>query len=356
MAAHSDDVVNLDVGGAPFRSSVLTLSSNSRYFESIFRKEWETSTVIFLDQEPVHFAVLLEYMRQGCIEVEKLNIGVVLLAEFLGIDKLIAAMKCIAYCNLNPEFSDSDEDAVVAFDGEFHSIQSAVSRGILPQFLMRKKPSGKEYAMIEVDGEYVVRYFNLNTVDFLSTVLAPCRPHHGRVEEADELLDCLNWLSKNGFRYFEDDESSRMARIMYTGLLPQLIFSFSRPAGHSRPLSDLRTLIIDKARTTDCAPRKKYAIMLQIAGSFAVKADVGETREFGVPNELVAASRYTFPVANASCIEALTWLDQEGYTERENELFEKVFVKICSIAISEDADEVVEAVQLFSKTILNNEE
>ena len=124
------DRVVLDVGGTKFITSVSTLTSNSSYFASLLSDHWlEQSDTngddeIFIDQDPVPFKVLLAYMRRGNIKVDDIDTDVLSLAEFLGMERFLLAVKVRWYCNIGrgPVVTTDDEIAAV-IDQEYGGIR-----------------------------------------------------------------------------------------------------------------------------------------------------------------------------------------------------------------------------------------
>ena len=145
--------ITLDVGGTTFTTSSDTLTSNSTYFASLFRR-WSSSSdsnddynidgttnnnEIFIDQDPEPFRILLAYMRRGQIRVDDIDESVLSLAEFLGIDQLLLAVKIRWYCNIGTGpiiigLSTTDEDIAIEFDKEHGGIRRALSSGLFPYF------------------------------------------------------------------------------------------------------------------------------------------------------------------------------------------------------------------------------
>jgi hypothetical protein len=163
MSSSGAGRIVVDVGGTKFLTATKTLATNSTYFASLFRGEWSESSAhdgeeddVFLDQDPVAFGKLLQYMRRGMIKVEDVDIDVLILAEFLGLDKLILAAKVRWYCNIGkgPVISESDEDIAAAFDEVHGGILKAISNGLFPFFLKQDDVNAdKDYAVITVDYE-----------------------------------------------------------------------------------------------------------------------------------------------------------------------------------------------------------
>jgi len=162
--------VRLDVGGRIFVSSVPTLTAASAYFRARFSDEWcnevESSSSIecFLDQDPGPFEHLLSFMRNGFIKSEDINEGVLIQAEFLGIERLLQAVKCWASLQLHShrfvcvddskantkvEMEGILNEIVSSFDEEYGGIMGAIATGILPSSLMCSLVAEeKEYSSI----------------------------------------------------------------------------------------------------------------------------------------------------------------------------------------------------------------
>jgi hypothetical protein len=103
-----------------------------------------------VDQDFEEFSVLQSFMRLGSVDSSERTEKVLLQAEFLGMDRLLAAVKCVAYCNVNSSFTGSCEKAVAAFDFEHQGVAAAVPARVLPTYLTKQKGEKKEYAKIKV--------------------------------------------------------------------------------------------------------------------------------------------------------------------------------------------------------------
>ena len=157
----------VDVGGTKFFTAVETLTSNSTYFASLLGGNWNESAAlgeedVFLDQDPIAFGKLLEYMRRGLIKVEDVDIGVLILAEFLGLNRLILAVKVRWYCNIGkgPVSAESDEAIAVAFDEVHGGISKAISNGLFHFFLRQDDvDADKDLAVVSVSCEHDYQVF-----------------------------------------------------------------------------------------------------------------------------------------------------------------------------------------------------
>ena len=113
--------ITLNVGGTKFITTVTTLALNSSYFANILSGTWAESndgSEIFLDQDPILFGILLAYMRDGMIRVCDINARVLALAEFLGLEKLLLAVKVRWYQNIQGHVLSTEEEIAAAFDQE----------------------------------------------------------------------------------------------------------------------------------------------------------------------------------------------------------------------------------------------
>lgn len=135
----ASDRIVLDVGGTKFITAISTLTSNSTYFSSLLSGNWIESNngdEIFIDQIPSAFTILLDYMRRGSIKVDDISTDVLLLAEFLGIEKLLIAIKVRWYNNIGRgEVLNNDEEIATKFDEVYGGISKAISTGLFPYFL-----------------------------------------------------------------------------------------------------------------------------------------------------------------------------------------------------------------------------
>ncbi|EJK73860.1 hypothetical protein THAOC_04497 [Thalassiosira oceanica] len=148
--------LTLNVGGERFVTSASTLTSNSHYFTALLSGDWVESgdEELYIDQDPAAFKVLLGYMRRGLIKVDDVDEDVLLLAEYLGTERLISAVKVRWLVNLGrgPYLADdcSDEEIVAAFDEEYGGVSSAITAGLLQYFRKANDRVGKEYAEIDM--------------------------------------------------------------------------------------------------------------------------------------------------------------------------------------------------------------
>ncbi|EJK67078.1 hypothetical protein THAOC_11936 [Thalassiosira oceanica] len=146
--------LTLNVGGEEFAASASTLTSNSHYFAALLSGDWSESgdDELYVDQDPEAFKVLLDYMRSGMVKVSAVDEKVLLLAEFLGVERLVSAAKIRWLVNMGrgPSLSEdcSDEDIVAAFDREYGGISEAIGAGFFRYFLKMNDEAQKEFSEI----------------------------------------------------------------------------------------------------------------------------------------------------------------------------------------------------------------
>ncbi|EJK70022.1 hypothetical protein THAOC_08658 [Thalassiosira oceanica] len=148
----------LNVGGEEFAASASTLTSNSHYFAALLSGDWAESgdEELYVDQDPEAFRVLLGYMRSGMVKVSAVDEKVLLLAEFLGVERLVSAAKIRWLVNLGrgPSLSGDcpDGDIVAAFDREYGGISEAIGAGFFRYFKEMNDKAQSEFAEIRFIG------------------------------------------------------------------------------------------------------------------------------------------------------------------------------------------------------------
>ena len=347
--------VELDVGGRIFKVAPSTLGSNSIYFQDLLRDHLDTphDEPIFVDQDPDPFADLLSFMRIGCMQADKLTTSVLLLAEFLGMDRLLSAVKFRAFCNLNPCFPGSEEEAIRSFDAAYSSIREAIASGKLPKALTTPLQEPKEYCSLVLfrkDSRAFINAPDGDDVLFLHSEPVACvclgwKPSRDgsrinyeevRGEGCITFLDCLNWLSKNGFRTYERDVNITFNDVYRCW--KNLIFSRISKGACWENRSDLSKIILDPDGGNDTfLPEKRYALLVpglasQYLGVY-IKADVGNQEDLSISIEQHGARREASTISmecGESVLKAMGWLQKWGYTKRETpleEIFEEIVEK-----------------------------
>ena len=203
MLVNKRGATTINVGGTRFQTAASTLMSNSTYFASFFSDKWSKSSSdakaennedeIFLDQDPIVFAKLLSYMRKGMIRIEDIDMDVLFLAEFLGMERLLLAIKVRWYCNIGkgPVDLESDEAIATAFDEVHGGIVKAISNGLYPSFQEQDNVNAEQdLALLTVYEEnYDSRVYVERIVNGIPGVPIEC----------DGIFGALNGLHANGF-------------------------------------------------------------------------------------------------------------------------------------------------------------
>lgn len=188
------DRIVVNAGGTKFLTTTQTLTSNSAYFASLLGGEWMESAEnkeddLFLDQDPNAFGKLLSFMRTGMIKIEDIDIYVLILAEYLGIEKLLW------YCNIGkgPVDLNSDDAIAVAFDSVHGGISKAISNGLFRYFHKQNDDAEKDLAVITMNGEPT------NHVQVNEIVHGTAGP----TIHCNEFIGALNGLHANGYASYE---------------------------------------------------------------------------------------------------------------------------------------------------------
>ena len=356
----------VDVSGTKFLTAAETLTSNSTYFASLLRGNWSESAFhghhgeeddIFLDQDPVAFGKLLGYMRRGMIKVDDVDIDVLILAEFLGLDRLILAAKVRWYCNIGkgPVSAKSDEDIAAAFDEVHGGISKAISNGLFPFFLKQDDVNAdKDYAVMTVfleGGVFVHQIVNGTPIQDL--VIS------GGVNLG--IFGACNGLQADGFtspgHALNDDDE-------YTG---KVRMSFSRRK-HSAIRNGNATAIfipthdeMDKMRANSA---KQFAVCITNADEDSA-AYIIAPAEFGSANETVDVVNYYSANISNPYSEAIIRLNEEEDRDKlydwllthnfttpetwvlESDMIRSWFIDLFSLRFSSKSE-----IQVFSRPLL----
>ncbi|KAL7534804.1 hypothetical protein ACHAWF_004957 [Thalassiosira exigua] len=200
----ASDIVAVNVGGTKFVTAIVTLTASSDYFASLLAGDWAESYAsgdkeLFLDHDPVPFAVLMVYMRSGTIKIEDITPDVLFLAQFLAMEKLLAAVKTRWYINIGkhqvpaPDCDDFEQVTASLFDKEYVDVSNAIKSGLFP-FI--RKPNNddceRDFAVISMN--------TLNcTVDHVSEYIAGAEWQI----ESRNILGALNGLYSKGYELSE---------------------------------------------------------------------------------------------------------------------------------------------------------
>jgi len=283
----ASDRVVLDVGGTKFITSASTLTSNSAYFASLSDNWIESNNgddEIFIDQDPVPFKILLAYMRRGNIKVDDIDTDVLSLAEFLGMERLLLAIKVRWYRNIGkgPVVSTDDEIAV-AFDKR--GGMKAISSGLFPYFLRPNDvDADKDYAVLSITDE-----------GYKLKEAGKSGPEH----ETYGIYGALNSLHLKRYTYHESQ------------LRTNETYTFSRR----------KHATIDRSGATDIFIPNNNEIVGQERKSYVKQFVAVVDHE----NENVAFRSIRYHRQNDAVItNPGSWLEENGFVTREDE-YERIF-------------------------------
>lgn len=280
----TDDRIVIDVGGTKFVTTPQTLTSNSTYFHTLIHdSDWtDDGQGIFLDRDPVAFGKLLEYMRNGVIKVEDIDIHVLILAEILGLTRLLLAVKVRWYCNIGKGTCAalSDEAIAATFDEVHGGIATAISRGLFPFFLKQD----------DIDSEKDVALMTVNMDDMEEvTVKEIVNDIPGPVIRCGGIFGALNGLHANGFT----SPGQQLHRDYATSAdSSQVLISFFRRRHSSMRIGDSTAILIPTHDETD--KRKQFAVYMK---NLAVKNQMWVVAPFEFTDEVIDISN---PYADAT--------------------------------------------------------
>lgn len=320
--------VNLDVGGIKFTSAVTTLSSNSAYFASLLSDNWSAGSSddisigideLFLDQDPIAFGKLLEYMRQGMIDVSDIKKNVLLLAEFLGVEQLLLAVKIRAYRNLHPSLAPMSDCQIASwFDKKYGGIREALSTGVLPGSLTKEMFLQKEFAIMDLapihenEAEHELVKINIDV---------------NRGQEPDlefiHIIGALNWLNHHGYVKHEKqlDTECRDGHTM--------TFSRTKSLNKNNPSADDIFMPGNEFHLGEQDWRKQFAMLLvdENMSRFIINAPAKFHRD---------ANEHGNLSATAVIEEDGAWLERNRFVDREfglEEMFRRWLWHDCTMEL-----------------------
>jgi len=320
----ASDRVVLDVGGTKFITSSSTLTTNSAYFAALLSDNWIESNngedEIFIDQDATPFSVLLAYMRQGNIEVDEINTKVLSLAEFLGMERLLLAIKVRWYCNIGRgSVHTTDDEIAVAFDQEYGGVMKAVSSGLFPHFL---KPNDinaeKEFATLRVARGAATPGDRRPIEGYKLEEVGKSGPMH----DTGGLVGALSGLHLKGYTHYE--RQLKTMKDTYT-------FSRRKHAMIDSEATDIfipnNDEIVDQERNNQV---KQFAIVV-------VTAEAETLHTIFAPAEFHEdESRRSDPLNYADIRDpGPSWLENNGFVTHENE-YEDIFRELFKANIGDD--------------------
>lgn len=198
---NSSDIVVLNVGGEHFTTCISTLTTHSLYFEAMFSKHWTNNgdenddhgdhlekqnesgsshsspQQIFIDKDPIAFKYILNYMREGYMNLPRdkedgddndnlynLVKNVISQAQYFGLDDFLShvKMKTVQNCILhgtifNFELEDTmsttlleESQMITVFDAKYANLIDAFDDGCLPCHYLERY---KDQVCLKVGGE-----------------------------------------------------------------------------------------------------------------------------------------------------------------------------------------------------------
>ena len=309
----SSTPISLNVGGTKFITSASTLISNSVYFESLLSGNWiesnDSSEELFLDHDPTPFGILLAFMRKGMINVADIDTDVMMLAEFLGIEKLLTAIKVRWYCNIGrgPVLTSESETAA-AFDQQYGGIRSAISQGLFPTFLKQDDINAeKDLAVVDAYQQGDSGDEPDGMCYSFSEIITNSRLH------CDSLVGALNGLFDKGYTRREASLDRH-----YDELTDAVVFSRRKHSTISLEDSATQIFIPTNAeiqQQREATSVKQFVLVCQ--------DDPISTDEILIPAAIGEGQDLVSPFATRRHNEDL-WLHRHQFTTREEEL-EKLF-------------------------------
>ena len=336
----------IDVGGTKFLTVALTLTSNSTYFASLLCGDWRgLEDGIFLDRDPVAFGKLLNYMRQGMIEVEDVNPDVMILAEFLGLDRLLLAVKVRWYCNIGkgPAAAESDDAIAALFDKVHGGISTAISNGLFPLFLKQDDVHAeKDLAIMTVSDDMQVIVHEI------------VNGNPGPTIGCGGIFGALNGLHRNGYTL----PGNRMRRDLAFNHRESIPFSRRR---HSRMrIGDATSIFIPTRdeidrRRDNAAKQFAVYIMNEAERQVWILAPAGFIRVAGEEVDEVNDISNPYSVATIQeeeDDELYFWLERHNFTTPEmwilgNEVFQNEYINFLSRGLKTKCN-----IQIYSRPLL----
>jgi hypothetical protein len=363
--------------------------SNSSYFMSTFSMTWDTTPqedgdhhdddeddgdLLFVDQNPKSFEILLAFMREGLINKTDITQSVLLQADFFGMDTLLGAVKCAAFRFMNPRDNGvSDDEACQRFNGTYGGITGAIKSGVLPSYIKKAcqedEDIAKEYAHLRildlVIEEHDSDHRDLTTlctfVQVPAHVLDPTASRDPETNPAivpncHTFLDAINWLHQHGFVTKEDKlQKVDTDHRLYAD------YWFSRCCVEDEKNSDIGCIVFDDeippcAGEASSQERRQFAALISGSNSgtehlpiYYVLADTGKETTMEVKAEnvidgslahfrgITSSSRISKIPAMHSSTNQVNWLAMQGYTREEASL-ETIFRRIVCGTVNVDAN------------------
>ncbi len=347
------DRIVIDVGGTKFLTVAMTLTSNSTYFASLLCGDWRESADdggeedgIFLDRDPVAFGKLLDYMRGGMIKVEDVDTDVMILSEFLGLDRLLLAVKVRWYCNIGKghAVAESDEEIAALFDNVHGGISKAISNGLFPQFLKQDD--------VYADMDLAIMTVHTDGMEVMVTEIVNGNPRP--TIGCGGIFGALNGLHRNGYT----SPGNPLRRDLASHHRESIPFSRRR---HSRmSIGDATSIFIP---TRDEIDRRRAVAAKQFA--VYVKNEAERQVWIIAPAEFIRVAGQEIDevndISNPYCVATIQeeedddlyfWLEMHNFTTPEmwilgNEVFQNEYINFLSRGLRTKC-----SIQIYSRPLL----
>ena len=166
------------------------------------------------------------------IDAAAIDRGVLLLAEYLQMEDLLAAIKARAYKNLHPGSIMMDKNvAAEKFDKKYGGIRQALAKGYLPGYVKREPMpiSGREkkLAILVIKGDVNYEEFRGDALrESVTLVKLKGRNEQAGIVSRDiSIVGALNWLHSHGYTEQLDvleDKLGGFLSITFAGYLPTM--------------------------------------------------------------------------------------------------------------------------------------
>jgi len=233
---------------------------------------------LFLDQDPNEFCKLLSFMRTGMIKIEDIDIYVLILAEYLGIEKLLVSIKVRWYCNIGkgPVDLNSDDAIAVAFDSVHGGISKAISNGLFRYFHKQNDDAEKDLAIITMNWDHV----QVNEIVHGTA---------GPTIHCNEFIGALNGLHANGYTSYEYEIKRNIhvdteGEVFMSEALVQAKFVFSRRKHSVLLHGDSSAILIP---TNDEIEMKRQNFARQFALFVRINNNYDNEKVIAAPEEII---------------------------------------------------------------------
>ena len=247
-------------------------------------------------------------MRQGMIKIEDVDTSVLILAEFLGMDRLLLAVRVRWYCNIGrgPVVVGSDEAIGAAFDEVHGGILNAISSGLFPFFIKQN----------DIDATNDLAIMTVLTDSMQVVVQEIVNNIPGPDISCGGIFGALNGIHHNGFT----TPGKHMRRELATS--HREIISFSRRRHSAMRIGDATSIFIPP-HDESCDRRvKQFAVWIMnedernvwiIAPSEYIHgADNGVNEVNDISNPYIVAT-----IQETDDEDLYTWLERHNFTAYE---------------------------------------